>query len=80
MTLFERERRQRAEALKEGIAIGREEGRAEGREEGRAEGREEGLSGALENLMSTMQISLDEAMRLLKIPLADKEQYLPYLS
>ena len=46
-----------------------------GRKEGRKEGRMQGKIEALKNLVESLNISIEEAMRLLKIPLEDQEKY-----
>ena len=76
MALLERDREHEEIGLAKGLAQGRSEGLIQGRREGRTEG----LSGSLKNLMETMQIPLEEAMRLLRIPPADKDLYLKFLS
>ena len=70
----------RSERLREeGREEGRAEGRAEGREEGRAEGREEGVESekiaSIKKLMKNGNMSLEQAMILLEIPLEEREQY-----
>ena len=59
-----------------GIEEGLKQGRAEGREEGRAEGREKGqleaLTANLKTLMNKLQVSADEAMKLLDVSEAMK--------
>ena len=74
----------RQEGREEGRLEGREEGRLEGREEGRLEGREEGrLEGRQEarletmldnvkNLMASLHLSVDEAMKALQIGAEDQ--------
>ena len=57
----------RAEAKAKGRAEGREEGRAEGREEGRAEGNTERILTDLKNVMDSINVSIEEAMEILKI-------------
>ncbi|MBQ9991082.1 MAG: hypothetical protein IJP31_09125, partial [Lachnospiraceae bacterium] len=44
-------------------------------ETGRKEGRMQGKIEALKNLVESLNISIEEAMRLLKIPLEDQEKY-----
>jgi flagellar biosynthesis/type III secretory pathway protein FliH len=56
------------EARANGIEQGREQGREEGREEGREQGREEGLLSSVGNLMKSMHLSAEEAMKALGIP------------
>ncbi len=51
----------------EGIRIGEERGQQKGEKLARTE--------ALKNLMESLNISLEEAMKLLKIPLEDKRQF-----
>lgn len=47
----------------------------EERLQGREEGQAEGLATAIRALMASQSISLDDAMRYLNIPEADKEKY-----
>jgi len=44
------------------------DGRAEGKAEGLAEGKAEGKAESIKNLMSTMNVSIDQAMDILKTP------------
>ena len=50
------------------------DGRAEGKAEGLAEGKAEGKAESIKNLMSTMNVSIDQAMDILKIP-PEEHQY-----
>ena len=89
MELFRKEGRAegREEGLAEGRAEGREEGlvegRAEGREEGRAEGREEGIGisrlADIRNIMAGLNMSPQQAMNILKIPVDDRRKYIELL-
>ena len=65
----------RAEAKAKGRAEGREEGRAEGREEGRAEGNTERILTDLKNVMDSINISIEEAMEILKIDPLQRQKY-----
>ena len=55
------------------------EGKAEGLAEGLAEGKAEGKAEAVINLMETMNITAEQAMKALKIPDADFAKYLSLL-
>ena len=55
------------------------EGKAEGLAEGKAEGKTEGKAEAVINLMETMNITAEQAMKALKIPDADFAKYLSLL-
>ena len=50
------------------------DGRAEGLAEGKAEGLAEGKAESIKNLMSTMNVSIDQAMDILKTP-PEEHQY-----
>ena len=50
------------------------DGRAEGKAEGLAEGKAEGKAESITNLMSTMNVSIDQAMDILKTP-PEEHQY-----
>ena len=50
------------------------DGRAEGKAEGLAEGKAEGKAESIKNLMSTLNISIDQAMDILKTP-PEEHQY-----
>ena len=63
----------------EGKAEGLAEGKAEGLAEGLAEGKAEGKAEAVINLMETMNITAEQAMKALKIPDADFAKYLSLL-
>ena len=52
---------------------------AEGKAEGLAEGKAEGKAEAVINLMETMNITAEQAMKALKIPDADFAKYLSLL-
>ncbi|MCR5179505.1 MAG: PD-(D/E)XK nuclease family transposase [Lachnospiraceae bacterium] len=61
-------------------AIEREqELKQEGREEGLKEGREEGRIDALKKIMKSFNVSAEQAMDSLEIPVANREQYLALL-
>ena len=55
--------------------IGFQKGIEQGIDRGIEQDIGQGTSNALHNLMESLRISLDEAMRLLKIPADDKELY-----
>ena len=61
------------------FAEGKAEGLAEGKAEGLAEGKAEGKAEAVINLMETMNITAEQAMKALKIPDADFAKYLSLL-
>ena len=61
------------------FAEGKAEGLAEGKAEGLAEGKTEGKAEAVKNLMETMNITAEQAMKALKIPDADFAKYLSLL-
>ena len=63
----------------EGKAEGLAEGKAEGLAEGLAEGKAEGKAEAVKNLMETMNITAEQAMKALKIPDVDFAKYLSLL-
>ena len=75
MTLALEMNRKFAEGKAEGLAEGKAEGLAEGLAEGKAEGKAE----AVINLMETMNITAEQAMKALKIPDADFAKYLSLL-
>ena len=50
------------------------DGRAKGKAEGLAEGKAEGKAESIKNLMSTMNVSIDQAMDILKTP-PEEHQY-----
>ena len=50
------------------------DGRAEGKAEGLAEGKAEGKAESIKNLMSTMNVSIDQTMDILKTP-PEEHQY-----
>ena len=55
------------------------DGRAEGKAEGLAEGKAVGKAESIKNLMSTMNVSIDQAMDILKTP-PEEHQYFKDLS
>ena len=61
------------------FAEGKAEGLAEGKAEGLAEGKAEGKAEAVINLMETMNITAEQAMKALKIPDVDFAKYLSLL-
>ena len=61
------------------FAEGKAEGLAEGKAEGLVEGKAEGKAEAVINLMETMNITAEQAMKALKIPDADFAKYLSLL-
>ena len=92
MTLLERDREHEdigvakgiAQGLAKGLIQGRAEGLTQGRTEGLTQGRAEGQTEerirTLKTLMANTCVSLDEAMRMLGVPISERELYLPYLS
>ena len=64
-----------AEGRREGIRKGRSEGRREGMRKGRREGKAE----AIRNLMESMSITAEQAMKALKIPAGEFGKYMTLL-
>ena len=68
------------EVIEKYIAEGRREGRSEGRREGirkgRSEGRREGKAEAIRNLMESMSMTAEQAMKALKIPAGEFDTYM----
>ena len=64
-----------AEGRREGIRKGRSEGRREGMRKGRREGKAE----AIRNLMESMSMTADQAMKALKIPAGEFGKYMTLL-
>ena len=55
------------------------EGRREGRRKGRSEGRREGKAEAIRNLMESMSMTAEQAMKALKIPAGEFGKYMTLL-
>lgn len=68
-----------AEGRREGIRKGRSEGRREGMRKGRSEGRREGKAEAIRNLMESMSMTAEQAMKALKIPAGEFGKYMTLL-
>ena len=68
-----------AEGRREGIRKGRSEGRREGMRKGRSEGRREGKAEAIRNLMESMNMTAEQAMKALKIPAGEFGKYMTLL-
>ena len=64
-----------AEGRREGIRKGRSEGRREGMRKGRGEGKVE----AIRNLMESMSMTAEQAMKALKIPAGEFGKYMTLL-
>ena len=64
-----------AEGRREGIRTGRSEGRREGMRKGRREGKAE----AIRNLMESMSMTAEQAMKALKIPAGEFGKYMTLL-
>ena len=64
-----------AEGRREGIRKGRSEGRREGMRKGRREGKVE----AIRNLMESMSMTAEQAMKALKIPAGEFGKYMTLL-
>ena len=64
-----------AEGQREGIRKGRSEGRREGMRKGRREGKAE----AIRNLMESMSMTAEQAMKALKIPAGEFGKYMTLL-
>ena len=66
--------------LEKGIEIGRNEGMKIGRNEGMKLGRSQGIEigtlTAIENVMSALKLTIEQAMDVLKIPKAEQVKYL----
>ena len=54
---------------------GKAEGRAEGRAEGHTEGRRESILESIRNLMKNLDLSLEEAMKALDLPEAERQEF-----
>lgn len=67
------------EVIEKYIAEGRREGRSEGRREGIREGRREGKAEAIRNLMESMSLTAEQAMKALKIPAGEFGKYMTLL-
>ena len=78
------EERAREEGRKEGKEEGRKEGKAEGRKEGKEEGRKEGkaeqeqidISRSIHNLMDTLKLTAEQAMKALKVSMDSSGKYI----
>ena len=68
-----------AEGRREGIRKGKSEGRREGIRKGRSEGRREGKAEAIRNLMESMSMTAEQAMKALKIPAGEFGKYMTLL-
>ena len=68
-----------AEGRREGIRKGKSEGRREGIRKGRSEGRREGKAEAIRNLMESMSMTAEQAMKALKIPEGEFGKYMTLL-
>ena len=71
----ERARHNEASALYHAQMVGREEGRKEGRAEGREEGRTKERIEAIRNLMDALNLPIEQAMSILKIPVMEQPKY-----
>ena len=67
------------EVIEKYIAEGRREGRSEGRREGIRKGRREGKAEAIRNLMESMSLTAEQAMKALKIPSGEFDTYMTLL-
>ena len=67
------------EVIEKYIAEGRREGRSEGRREGIRKGRREGKAEAIRNLMESMSLTAEQAMKALKIPAGEFGKYMTLL-
>ena len=67
------------EVIEKYIAEGRREGRSEGRREGIRKGRREGKAEAIRNLMESMSLTAEQAMKALKIPAGEFDTYMTLL-
>ena len=69
----------RREGIRKGIRKGKSEGRREGMRKGRSEGRREGKAEAIRNLMESMSMTAEQAMKALKIPAGEFGKYMTLL-
>ena len=77
----------RREGIRKGIRKGKSEGRREGIRKGRSEGRREGMrrgrregkAEAIRNLMESMSMTAEQAMKALKIPAGEFGNYMTLL-
>ena len=69
----------RREGIRKGIRKGKHEGRREGMRKGRSEGRREGKAEAIRNLMESMSMTAEQAMKALKIPAGEFGKYMTLL-
>ena len=69
----------RREGIRKGIRKGKSEGRREGIRKGRSEGRREGKAEAIRNLMESMSMTAEQAMKALKIPAGEFGKYMTLL-
>ena len=68
-----------AEGRREGIRKGIRKGKSEGRREGMRKGRREGKAEAIRNLMESMSMTAEQAMKALKIPAGEFGKYMTLL-
>ena len=68
-----------AEGRREGIRKGIRKGKSEGRREGMRKGRREGKAEAIRNLMESMSLTAEQAMKALKIPAGEFGKYMTLL-
>ena len=67
------------EVIEKYIAEGRREGIRKGMRKGRSEGRREGKAEAIRNLMESMSMTAEQAMKALKIPAGEFGKYMTLL-
>ena len=67
------------EVIEKYIAEGRREGIRKGIRKGRSEGRREGKAEAIRNLMESMSMTAEQAMKALKIPAGEFGKYMTLL-
>ena len=67
------------EVIEKYIAEGRREGIRKGIRKGRSEGRREGKAEAIRNLMESMSMTAEQAMKALKIPAGEFGKYMALL-
>ena len=67
------------EVIEKYIAEGRREGIRKGIRKGRSEGRREGKAEAIRNLMESMSMTAEQAMKALKIPAGEFGKYMTFL-
>ena len=65
----------REEAMKDGMEKGMERGMEKGMEKGLSKGRQETLAASIRNVMKNMDFSMERAMDVLQVPVAERAKY-----